>query len=160
MRKYQLLIVALVVSLDALTKWLVRSRIPFESEIDVIPGFFRLTHLKNTGAAFSMFADSGPGAAVALVVFSCAAVVVVAYLLWKSGDVLNATTVAFALIGSGAFGNLWERALRGGVTDFLDFYIGRQHWPPFNLADSAICVGAIILLTTIVFGKSPQEETS
>lgn len=160
MRKYQWLIGGLVVSLDALTKWLVRSRIPFEGDIEVIPGFFRLTNLRNTGAAFSMFADAGPGAVTMLVVFSCVAVGVISWFLWKSGDTLSFSTVAFTLIGGGAVGNLWERALRGGVTDFLDFHIGAQHWPPFNVADSAICVGAAMLLTTIVFGKHPRESGS
>jgi signal peptidase II len=157
MRKYQVLISALVVSLDALTKWLVRSRIDFDQSVTVFPGFFNLTHLQNNGAAFSMFADGGPRTAIALILFSCVAVAVILYLLWKSGGVLNSTTVALALIAGGALGNLWERALRGGVTDFLDLYIGQQHWPPFNLADSAICVGAALVLAAIMSGKHPHE---
>jgi len=154
MYRFQFLIAALVVFLDALTKWMVRSRIAFEQNITVIPGFFNLTHLQNTGAAFSMFADGGRRTALALIVFSCIAVVVLVYLLWRSGGVLNTTTASLALIAGGAAGNLWERILRGGVTDFLDLYIGRQHWPPFNVADSAICVGAVVLLYTITFAKS------
>ena len=158
MRKYQFLIAALVISLDALTKWLVRSRIPLNGNVAVFPGFFSLTHLTNTGAAFSMFADSGRWASAMLIVFSCAAVVVISYLLWKGGGVLNSYTLALTLIGAGALGNLWERVLRGSVTDFLDFYAGRRHWPPFNVADSAISVGALILLATILFGKRAEED--
>ncbi|MBZ5525995.1 MAG: signal peptidase II [Acidobacteriia bacterium] len=156
MRKYQVLISALVVFLDALTKWLVRSRIAFDENIAVIPGFFNLTHLQNTGAAFSMFADGGRRTTIGLILFSCLAIAVIVYLLWRSGGGLNATTIALALIAGGAMGNLWERALRGGVTDFLDLYVGPQHWPPFNVADSAICVGAAVLLVTIMFGKTTQ----
>jgi signal peptidase II len=161
MHRYQFLIAGLVVFLDALTKWMVRGRIAFEQNITIIPGFFNLTHLRNTGAAFSMFADGGRPAALALIAFSCVAVGVLVYLLWKSGGALNVSTVSLALIAGGAVGNLWERVLRGGVTDFLDLYIGRQHWPPFNVADSAICVGAGVLLYTILFAKnSPQSAGS
>jgi len=158
MRKYQILISALVVSLDALTKGMVRGHITFDQSVIVFPGFFNLTHLQNTGAAFSMFADGGRLTAIALIVFSCVAIAVIVYLLWKSGSGLNSTTMALALIAGGALGNLWERALRGSVTDFLDLYIGQQHWPPFNLADSAICVGAALLLITIMSAKPPQEK--
>ncbi|HWZ45271.1 MAG TPA: signal peptidase II [Candidatus Saccharimonadales bacterium] len=158
MRKYQVLISVLVVSLDALTKGMVRSRIGFDQSVTVFPGFFDLTHLQNTGAAFSMFADGGRLTSIALIVFSCVAIAVIVYLLWKNGSDLNSTTVALALIAGGALGNLWERALRGSVTDFLDLYIGQQHWPPFNLADSAICVGAALLLMAIVSGKHPQDH--
>ena len=152
MRKYQLLIAASVVFLDAVTKTLIRTYIPYEDDVSIIPGFFRLTHLRNTGAAFSMFADSGEGAAMMLIGFSFAALAVISYLLWKTGAVLDRTTVSLALIGGGALGNLWERCLRGAVTDFLDFYVGNQHWPPFNVADSAITVGAVVLLWGILLG--------
>ena len=160
MRKYQALIAVLVVAMDASTKWLVAHRIPLDGTVAVVPGLFQLTHLQNTGVAFSLFADPGRGTAIVLILFSCAAVSVISYVLWKSGGVLNVTTVALALIGGGALGNLWERVFRGSVTDFLDFYVGIHHWPPFNVADSAICVGAVLLLGTMVFGGRKQEPAA
>ena len=75
-----------------------------------------------------------------------AALIIVALLLWMRRHDFNATTLALSLIMGGALGNLWDRLTYGKVTDFLDFYIGTHHWPPFNLADSAIVVGALLLM--------------
>jgi len=154
MRKYQLLIAASVIVLDRLTKWLVVRRLPLAHDVSIIPGFFQLSHWENTGAAFSMFADStSPWRTAGLIAFSTLAVVVISLLLWKHGPKLDATAIALSLILGGALGNLWDRIAKGTVTDFLDFYIGSNHWPPFNVADSAIVVGSIFLAWTILFGK-------
>lgn len=160
MRRYQFLIVAAVIALDRLTKWLVIRHLPEAHEIPVIPGLFQLSHWENTGAAFSMFADSSsPWRTLGLIGFAVAALLVVGFLLWKSGSALNAITLALALIMGGASGNLWDRVTRGTVTDFLDFYIGQHHWPPFNVADSAIVVGSLLLMWKIMLGprRDPQR---
>ena len=154
MRRYLLLISAIVFALDAFTKWLVKEKLPLESNIDLIPGLFRLTHLENPGAAFSLFADSpGPWLGRVLVLFSLIALVVISVLLWRHGTAINVTTVSLALFLGGTLGNLCDRMLRGRVTDFLDFYVGQHHWPPFNVADSAIVVGALLLAGKVFFGS-------
>ncbi len=146
MPKRPLLIALAVLLLDRITKWAIAQTIPLEDVINIIPGFFRLTHLENTGAAFSLFADSpSPFRTTLLIVFSVAALAVVSVLLWKDRSVFHSGTLALSLILGGAVGNLWDRAFYGKVTDFLDFYIGVHHWPPFNVADSAIVVGALLL---------------
>lgn len=146
MPKRPLLIALAVLLLDRITKWAIAQTIPLEDAINIIPGFFRLTHLENTGAAFSLFADSpSPFRTTLLIVFSVAALAVVSVLLWKDRNVFHSGTLALSLILGGAVGNLWDRAFYGKVTDFLDFYIGVHHWPPFNVADSAIVVGALLL---------------
>lgn len=143
-----LLTAVAVLILDRFTKWLVVRNIALEDTISIIPGLFRLTHLENTGAAFSLFAESpSPFKTALLVVVSVAALIIVALLLWARRRDFNATTLALSLIMGGALGNLWDRLADGKVTDFLDFYIGTHHWPPFNVADSAIVVGAMLLLT-------------
>jgi signal peptidase II len=158
MRKYQFLIVASVIALDRLTKWLVMKNMPEAHDISVIPGLFELSHWENTGAAFSMFADSSsPWRTLGLIGFAVAALLVVSFLLWKSGPVLNVTTLSLTLIMGGALGNLWDRVAKGTVTDFLDFYIGQHHWPPFNIADSAIVVGSLLLMWKILIG--PEAES-
>ena len=146
MPKRPLLIALAVLLLDRITKWAIAQTIPLEDAINVIPGFFRLTHLENTGAAFSLFADStSPFRTALLIAFSVAALVVISVLLWKDRSVFHSGTLALSLILGGAVGNLWDRVSDGKVTDFLDFYIGAHHWPPFNVADSAIVVGALLL---------------
>jgi signal peptidase II len=137
----------------------VDKNIALHESITVVPGFFHLTHVENRGAAFGLFAESPSEWKIAvLVLFSLVALVVVSALLWKNSHAMTTTGVGLALILGGALGNLWDRLLSGQVVDFLDFYVGSYHWPAFNLADSAIVVGALLLVTEIVFSKSPSEQ--
>jgi signal peptidase II len=159
MRKYFFLIAALVLLLDRLTKWAVASNIALHDSVLVIPGCFRLTHVQNTGAAFGLFAESAAQWKVgALVTFSVLALVIVSALLWRNSHSFSTTTLGLSLILGGAMGNLWDRMFAGHVVDFLDFYLGSYHWPAFNVADSAIVIGAILLVSEIVFAK-PAGET-
>jgi signal peptidase II len=158
MRKYFFLIAASVIALDRLTKWAVATYIPLHDSLTVIPGVFRLTHVENRGAAFGLFADSNfPWKITALVGFSLIALVIVSALLWKNGHIMNTTTIGLSLILGGAGGNLWDRVVDGRVVDFLHFYIADYSWPDFNVADSAIVVGAILLVSEILFAKSSHE---
>jgi signal peptidase II len=158
-RRHQLLIAAAVILLDRVSKLLVIRRMPVAHEISIIPGLFQLSHWENTGAAFSMFADSSsPWRTGGLIAFSAIAIVVVSVLLLRSGAPLNMTTCALAMILGGAIGNLWDRMAKGTVTDFLDFYIGQHHWPPFNIADSGIVIGSVLLLFQIMF--APKQHKS
>jgi signal peptidase II len=159
MLKRHLLIALSVLVLDRLTKWIIVRTIVLEDAISIIPGFFRLTHLENPGAAFSLFAEStSPFKTALLVTFSLAALAVVAFLLWRSRNDFNVTTLSLSLILGGAVGNLWDRLSDGMVTDFLDFYLGAHHWPPFNIADSAIVVGALLLLLRMMRAENHPAE--
>jgi signal peptidase II len=161
MRKYFFLIAAIVLLLDRLAKWAVASNIPLHDSATVIPGLFHLTHVENTGAAFGLFAESSAQWKVgALVSFSVIALVIVSALLWKNSHALSTTTIGLSLILGGATGNLWDRMMTGHVVDFLDFYVGNYHWPAFNVADSAIVIGAILLVSEIVFAKSNEAVKS
>src|SRR6202007_2042029 len=148
MRKYHFLIAFLVVFFDRLAKWSVERNISLHESIQVIPGFFRLTHVENRGAAFGLFDDSPSGWKIAmLVLFSLVALVIVSALLWKNSHSMTTTGVGLALILGGALGNLWDRLVDGHVVDFLDFSLAGYHWPAFHVADSAIVVGALLLVT-------------
>src|ERR1700739_3755504 len=161
MRKLHFLIAFFIVVLDRLGQLAGGHKISLHDGIQIIPGCFRLTHLENRGAAFGLFADSpSPWKIGTLVLFSVVALVVVSTLLWKNSHTVSTTGVGLALILGGAVGNLWDRLTAGHVTDFLLFYVGRYQWPAFNVADSAIVVGATLLVFEIVFSKSPAEEKS
>jgi signal peptidase II len=158
MRKYFFLIAAAVVLLDRVAKWAVASNIPLHDSVTIIPGLFHLTHVENTGAAFGLFAESTAQWKIgALVSFSVIALIIVSALLWKNSHALTTTTIGLSLILGGATGNLWDRMMTGHVVDFLDFYVGSYHWPAFNVADSAIVIGAILLVSEIIFAKSGNE---
>jgi signal peptidase II len=148
MRWLMIVIAAMVVLLDRVTKLWIVSHIKSGQAIIVIPKVFRLTHVLNTGAAFSMFEGSASQTLVRnlLIGFSIVAVVVVLALIWKMGRSLTLTSVALALILGGAIGNLYDRVRFSYVVDFLEVHIVHYHWPDFNVADSAIVVGACLLL--------------
>jgi signal peptidase II len=158
-RTINLLIALIVVLLDRWTKHIVATRIGLYQHIQIIPGFFRLTHTENTGAAFSLFADSAaPWKTGLLIAFSVIALLVVSVLLWKNNHAHVITGVALSLILGGAVGNLWDRVTSGRVVDFLLFYVKRYQWPVFNLADSAIVVGAGLLVLEILFARPRPDH--
>jgi signal peptidase II len=153
------LLALFVVLLDRWTKRLVAAHIAMYTHIQVVPGFFRITHTENTGAAFSLFADSPSHWKTAMLIsVSVAAMIVVSALLWKQSRALTMTGIALSLILGGAVGNLWDRVASGRVVDFLLFYVKSHQWPVFNLADSAIVIGASLLVLEIIFG--PPNTTS
>src|SRR5437588_6626089 len=119
-RATHFLLALFVVLLDRWTKRLVATHVAMYTRIQVIPGFFRITHTENTGAAFSLFADSPSHWKTAmLIAFSLLAMVVVSALLWKQTRPLTMTGIALSLILGGAVGNLWDRLASGRVIDFL-----------------------------------------
>jgi signal peptidase II len=159
MRRYHFLIAFFVVLLDRLSKLAIERNLSLHDSISLIPGFFRLTHVENRGAAFGLFADSPSEWKIAgLVLFSVVALVIVATLLWKNSHSMTSTGVGLSLILGGAIGNLWDRLVSGHVVDFLLFYVGQYQWPAFNVADSAIVVGAGLLVFEILFTKAPAQE--
>jgi len=134
--------------LDRFTKWLIETHVSFVDTLRVIPGFFDIVHAENRGVAFSLFNDStSEWRTTLLVLFSIAAVVLVGGFIFRRADRLDRFSLAgFALILGGALGNVFDRIVWGRVTDFLDFYISSYHWPAFNVADSAIVIGSVLLL--------------
>lgn len=148
---------ALAVVLDQWSKHAVIEHMELHQSIEMVAGFFNLTYVRNYGAAFSLFHDAAGWqrwffTAIALVVS-------VVILRW-----LKATTktqimlpIAFSLILGGAIGNVYDRLAYGYVVDFLDVYYQQSHWPTFNVADSAICLGAFLLIIDMFKNKDEQE---
>ncbi len=147
-RPWLLALSAVILLLDRLTKlWVVR-HIPEGDAIVVIRHVFRITHVLNPGAAFSMFTDS-PRPTLThwiLTIFSLIAAAVIVFVIVRYGRRLTPTMVALALILGGTIGNVWDRLRFGVVTDFLEVHIVHYHWPDFNVADSAIVIGGILLV--------------
>jgi signal peptidase II len=146
-RKLRYLLVSLAVMvLDQWTKWLVEVHLPHHTTQPVIPGFFNLTHVRNTGVAFGLFAsDGGGGGSWLLTALGLGALVAVGVYFWFTPSRDRVLLVALALVVGGAVGNLIDRVASGAVTDFLDVYVGLHHWPSFNVADSAISIGIVLM---------------
>jgi signal peptidase II len=153
-----LAIAAAVAIVDRITKLLIMRRLPEGHAHTIIPDVFRITHVLNTGAAFSMFSDSSKTGAVryGLVLFSIVAIFIVLGMLWRIRHTFSLTSVALALILGGAIGNVYDRVRYHFVVDFIEVYIVHYHWPDFNVADSCIVIGACLLFIEI-FRKQPQS---
>lgn len=153
-REVYFFLAATVLILDQVTKMIVAKMIHLNDAVTVIPGFFRISHVLNRGAAFSLFADiRSPLAPLGLLLFSMVVMTVIVVLLAKAKRVFNRTYIGLALILGGAFGNFLDRLLLGSVVDFLAFQLGSYHWPDFNLADSAIVVGSGLLLLDVALQR-------
>jgi signal peptidase II len=142
------LVSLLVLILDRVTKIAVAHALPLGGAHVVIPKVFRITHVLNTGAAFSLFGDSASPDRVRwlLVGFSLIAAIIVAVVLIRMGRRITATTFGLALILGGAIGNAYDRIRTGAVIDFFEVHIVHYHWPDFNMADSCIVIGGILLV--------------
>ena len=148
---------ALVVFLDQITKWMASAWMePYEAY--PVLSWFNLTLVHNTGAAFSFLSDAEGWQRWFFIVLSIA--VSVAIVIWlnrlHAGE--HWTAVALALILGGAIGNVIDRIAHGYVVDFIQWYYGQWYWPTFNIADSAISVGAAILLIHSVFFANREER--
>lgn len=129
----------------------------FESR-EVIPGFFNIVYVTNTGAAFSMLADvDSPWRHYFFLIVGIAAIIGLTVASYSMRKESSWYPIAFGLIAGGAIGNLIDRIRVGAVVDFLDVYIGNYHWPAFNIADSAICVGAITFLWISIIDSKNQK---
>ena len=147
----------LIVMADQLTKFLVLKQLPLHHSITVITGFFSITHIQNPGGAFGLMANLSPNIRAIIFLFiSSLAVGLIFYFYKKTPRSYSWLAAGFALIFGGAIGNLIDRIRFGTVTDFLDFYIGRYHWPAFNIADSAISIGIAIFVIHLLFKKIPD----
>jgi signal peptidase II len=147
-RGWLLALSALVIALDRLTKYWVDRHIAEGNVIVIIPRVFAISHVMNPGAAFSLFTDSPHPDRTRwmLTAFSILAALIVFIILIRIGRRLTLTAVSMALVLGGAIGNVWDRIAYGTVVDFLQVHIVHYHWPDFNVADSAIVIGGILLL--------------
>ena len=144
-------IIALVVLIDRVTKLYIRSAFSPWDVVPVIPRIFNIVHTENPGAAFGLLADSSSQwRGIFLVGISLVVMVLIAGMLWRPHHAGMHDTIllriGLSLVFGGALGNVWDRLFRGTVTDFLQVFLGSYEFPSFNAADSAITIGAILLL--------------
>ena len=135
---------AAVVAADRLSKWAALAWLRPGEGLEVT-GYFNLVLVFNRGAAFSFLADAPGWQQPLFIAVAIAAAAIVSWMLWRY-PARRLLCAGLALILGGALGNLWDRAAYGHVVDFLDFHALGWHWPAFNVADSAISVGAVLLI--------------
>ncbi len=145
--------------IDQTTKaWAIR-RLRFGGDKEIIPGFLNFAYAENTGVAFSFLNDGGNTGRWGLSVVAGLAAVLVLYYFWRVPRTNDRLLGALALLLAGIAGNLTDRAQLGFVIDFIDVQFGNWHYPTFNVADAAICIGAGLLIIDLFFAKKPQKPT-
>lgn len=153
-RIFYFLFILILLAADQLTKAIVAQKIIFGSSKSIIPGFFNLTHIRNRGAIFGFFSQSGSQLLyVMLTLASLAALAFVIFYFLKTPTSERLMKISLSLILAGALGNLIDRIFRGYVIDFLDFYVKKWHWPSFNLSDASITIGAFFIIFIFFFRK-------
>jgi signal peptidase II len=146
-RRLEIWLPLLIVVVDQLTKWLVRTSLPLHSSVPVVPGLVDFTHVQNTGAAFGFLnASDFPFKTIVIAVVATAALIGVGLYAASLAHQQLAARVGLALIIGGAAGNLLDRLVVGSVVDFVDVYWRSYHFWAFNVADSAITVGVTIMI--------------
>jgi len=149
-----LYIAGLVIIADQITKTLILNGMPLYHSINIIPGFFNLTHIHNPGGAFGFFANQSPLFRQILFVFVSSLAVFLIFIFYNNTPRSQPfLATGLAMVIGGAIGNLVDRIRFGKVVDFLDFYIANTHWPAFNVADSAISIGSAIFIFHLIFDK-------
>ena len=150
-----LLLAALVIAADQFTKWLVMFEIMNQPRVIPVIPYINIVMAWNTGVSFSMLQGTGPWLLSAL-----ALTVSIGLLIWLGRLTHRLPGYAVGFIVGGAVGNVIDRLRFGAVFDFIDFYVGDWHWPAFNLADSAIFVGVVLLLFDSLFHQPDRGKNS
>ncbi len=147
-------LIAGLVALDQAAKAVVVKLIPFYGNVSVIPGFFSISHIHNRGAIFGTFSQSGsPIVTIFLAAASLFALVMVVVYFFRTPASQMGMKVSLALIMAGALGNFIDRIGRGYVVDFMEFHVRRAYFPTFNVADSCITIGALLLILIFVIRR-------
>lgn len=150
-------IVGIVLVLDQITKYVIRTQVKLHDTITVIPGFFNITHVRNRGAAFGLLSDlPDVWRSAFFIVVTILAVSALVALIVKTQERLP--VYSFSLIAGGALGNLVDRLQYGEVVDFVQWYVRSYYWPSFNVADSSITIGVVLLGIEMLFGTNNKPQ--
>lgn len=158
-------VAAAVFLLDRLTKGLIKTHIaPWDAPRTVIPALFNIVHTENPGIAFGLLANLvNPWRDAFLIGFAIAVLAVISTVLLRAGRGAMAGTLVrtgLALVLGGALGNLFDRIVHGAVTDFVEVHLGEHYFPAFNVADSAITVGACLLLLDMWHSREGKSQAA
>jgi signal peptidase II len=151
------LIVGIVLVLDQITKHVIQTHVRLNDSITVVPGFFNITHVRNKGAAFGILSTLPEfWRSAFFITVTLVAVAAISALIMKTHERL--LVYAFSLIAGGALGNVVDRIRYGEVVDFIQWYMKSYYWPSFNVADSAISIGVVLLAIEMLFGTSAKSQ--
>ena len=145
-----------LIVIDQYTKFMVTLQIPLSYSINVVEGFFNLTHVRNSGVAFGIFSEQNSELKPYLLIFvSIIAIIAILVIFHQTGKDKRMVQGALVLVFSGAIGNLIDRVLHKEVIDFIDIFFNNRHWPAFNVADACITIGVMLLAADLLVSSKP-----
>ena len=149
-----------MIVIDQYTKFMVTLHIPINYSIKVVDGLFNITHIRNSGVAFGIFSDQNSELKPFILIFiSIIAIMAILVIFHQTGKNKKMVHTGLVLIFSGAIGNLIDRVLHKEVIDFIDFFIDNQHWPAFNIADSCITIGVMLMVVDMLLGGETSDSS-
>ena len=147
--------------LDRITKDLIKTRLSLWDAWNAVPGLLNIVHTENPGIAFGMLSNlENPWRNVFLIGFSALVLAIISAVLLRMGGQGKLLRMGLALVMGGALGNLFDRIVHGTVTDFVELHVGEHYFPAFNVADSAITIGACLLLLDMWYSKERKSQTA
>ncbi|MBZ5607923.1 MAG: signal peptidase II [Acidobacteriia bacterium] len=155
-------IAAVVFLLDRVTKGAIKAHVSLWDGLNIVPGLLNIVHTENPGIAFGLLADiTNPWRDVVLIGFSIAVLAIISAVLLRAAEGPHAGVLrmGLAFVMGGALGNLFDRIVHGTVTDFVEVHMGEHYFPAFNVADSAITVGACLLLLDLWYSRERKPQT-
>ena len=145
-----------MIVVDQYTKFMITLHIPLSYSINVVEGFFNLTHVRNSGVAFGIFSEQNSELKPYLLIFvSIIAIIAILVIFHQTGKDKRMVQGALVLVFSGAIGNLIDRVLHKEVIDFIDIFFNNRHWPAFNVADACITIGVMLLAADLLVSSKP-----
>ncbi|MEN8152634.1 MAG: signal peptidase II [Acidobacteriota bacterium] len=156
-KKKYILITGLIIIIDQISKFIIKSNFQLYEHLDIIDNFFRIFYIKNSGAVWGLFSNQKDSIIpVILTILSITALLVVIYIFLKTKPQCKLELVSLSFISGGAIGNIIDRIMQGYVVDFIEIYIKSYRWPTFNIADSFISIGILLLIISIWKAKCQQ----
>ena len=145
-----------MIVIDQYTKFMVTLHIPLSYSINVVEGFFNLTHVRNSGVAFGIFSEQNSQLKPYLLIFvSIIAIIAILIIFHQTEKEKRMVQGGLVLVFSGAIGNLIDRVLHKEVIDFIDIFFNNRHWPAFNVADACITIGVMLLAVDLLVSSKP-----
>ena len=148
-----------MIVVDQYTKFMITLHIPLSYSVNVVEGFFNLTHVRNSGVAFGIFSEQNSELKPYLLIFvSIIAIIAILVIFHQTGKEKRLVQGGLVLVFSGAIGNLIDRVLHKEVIDFIDIFFNNRHWPAFNVADACITIGVMLLAADLLMSSKPYNS--
>lgn len=159
-KKWYFLLIFIIPVVDQISKFIIKVNFSLYEHVNIISGFLKIIYVRNDGVVWGLFANSKSNIIpIFITILSIVAFITVLYIFAKTSITCRLELISLSFIMGGAIGNMIDRFIQGYVVDFIDFYLKNYHWPTFNVADSFISMGIVLLLISVLRNKCVHLNT-